>query len=645
MGVITFNDKWENLRMISYYNSFNDSFTFRGIANNVYGGDLFSDTAIVNDFVMFSFGQLIGKVNAIKINIDTPLVATSIDGVWEYTSGGTNQVPSWKTLTVTDNTNKFQNSGENEITFDVPEDWENFNYTKRGVNIYYCFQLRFRITSLTGLTEGGKLVNTTDTSQCKPYSIYALSFDDPNNPLTMSQIYAADVAGGWGVVTNIGNQFTFNCNLNYYGGVWYFESKNEQIQFLMNWFWLGDYRNESNFGELISGSKVRFGSRVMFIGNNVNYPSQRYITGENSKIYNTEFRIVQQGTHSAGFNGYWSGGVGSRKGQSLYDVYVEGFRHLDFRNENVIIGVRTNSNGFSGCQIETPGAIMYKCSIDSGFNGVRTNTSNPNDYIHECDLSGAIYPNNPFWATDLAIFHFYHVDCYYGNKTTSEIVAWNHSSSPDTSGDHKVFDVSSFLLQVLDVNKNAISGATVTLKDKNGDTVLDLTTQEDGYATADSGTITSATSNSIDDTTKSWGNVMYREIVVTSGNSIGSRRIIKHGNTATSLPMAWDFEVTPTINDRYIFVPYVGWRYFVPLNYTPRTRSDSTVTDLNPFTLIIRKSGYKTYISIFDLTKKFDEILTLKKTKDIVSEDGTYHIANDENAGLIREDGFNLIEL
>jgi hypothetical protein len=64
-----------------------------------------------------------------------------------------------------------------------------------------------------------------------------------------------------------------------------------------------------------------------------------------------------------------------------------------------------------------------------------------------------------------------------------------------------------------------------------------------------------------------------------------------------------------------------------------------------PFTLTISKSGYKTYETILEPEGKLDLTITLKKTNDVVDENGTYHIANDENAGLIREDGFNLIEL
>lgn len=44
---------------------------------------------------------------------------------------------------------------------------------------------------------------------------------------------------------------------------------------------------------------------------------------------------------------------------------------------------------------------------------------------------------------------------------------------------------------------------------------------------------------------------------------------------------------------------------------------DSDYNDLSPFTLEIRKSGFKTYISKFTLSKAFDEIITLQQIKDL----------------------------
>jgi hypothetical protein len=75
------------------------------------------------------------------------------------------------------------------------------------------------------------------------------------------------------------------------------------------------------------------------------------------------------------------------------------------------------------------------------------------------------------------------------------------------------------------------------------------------------------------------------------------------------------------------------------------TTNTGVYTSYSPFTLTIKKSGYKTYLSRFTLSKKFDEIITLKSTKDIADEDGNYYIANDETSDLLKDDGKNLIEL
>jgi len=76
------------------------------------------------------------KFSKIRINVSTAGVYSDITIVWEYWNGS-----AWATLTVTDGTNGFQNSGTNEVSFTPPGDW-----AKTTVNGVTMFWVRARAT-------------------------------------------------------------------------------------------------------------------------------------------------------------------------------------------------------------------------------------------------------------------------------------------------------------------------------------------------------------------------------------------------------------------------------------------------------------------------------------------------------------------
>ena len=81
------------------------------------------------------------------------------------------------------------------------------------------------------------------------------------------------------------------------------------------------------------------------------------------------------------------------------------------------------------------------------------------------------------------------------------------------------------LLRVADKNGNAISGATVTLKDNGGATEKTTSTNTDGYFLDETIAITAATTTTITDSSKSWTVDAHRgkEIIITSGVNAGLR--------------------------------------------------------------------------------------------------------------------------
>jgi len=155
--------------------------------------DYFRDDAGVGDAIYF--GWFWSSWHDLRLNITTPLVASSIDIVWEYE----NYDGSWQPLSVIDGSNMFQNSGSQTIEFTPPLGWKN----GRAGNHYGKF-IRARIVSASGLTEGGS--NGILAPDGNDYAIQITGEENLDN------IYAYDVANTLGLINKQGSVFTFYCN-------------------------------------------------------------------------------------------------------------------------------------------------------------------------------------------------------------------------------------------------------------------------------------------------------------------------------------------------------------------------------------------------------------------------------------------------
>ena len=614
---ITFNDRLKNIARMLVFDASAGTGQQLG-AGNIYNVDIFPDTADVGDWVAFGFDHNDGKCNELRINIGTALAATSITGVWEYISGGTYPAPVWSALSgVADGTNSFQNTGAQTVSFTIPTDWENFHYPNSISTSYYQWYIRFRITAITGITEGGKLANITNSLQGLVYAINVSGYGS-GTPATFTDIYNADVAGGWGVVSQDQRCFGFECNL-WCADNSYLETYNELIQFGNNWYITSTPLTILLAGEVVSGDKVKNGSTFIFIGTNANYPSGGFgPTGSNSLIYSTQFKHVVL-DKTAGFNGYWGGNLGNNSGQKLIDVMFIGFRQVKFTHvQNTFIGLTCigDDGGQSACEI--PGGIIKSCKWFGGNYALRFYGSNSGNHIHECDMSEVLqYPINPWEVQNVDNVEFFAVDCNFGSFADTNKVKWK-IRNPATYQNGKVYETYSMLIRALDKDGNGISGATLVVKDKDGNEVINITSNDDGYFGVDYGTTTGVAATYIQDSSKSWtaGQYHYKEFILTSGAGIGQRRIIGYNHPTTQLNCAWDFDTTPTIGDRYAIIPYLNVKEFSAIAYTPGSEQWSSVVDLNPFTIEIKKSGYKKYTSELDIDKRVDWTIKLEKVLD-----------------------------
>jgi hypothetical protein len=299
---------------------------------------------------------------------------------------------------------------------------------------------------------------------------------------------------------------------------------------------------------------------------------------------------------------------------------VQGTRQLAFNSTLVaVIGVTAGGLPTGDCHIEGLGAIVKNVTVYGGLYCIRPVTTN-NMWVHDCDMSGATSsPLNPYYSTNINPWRFYTIDCNYGTFADTNKARWTNSSAPIV-GDQKVMIQNSILLKVVDKNGNVIVGATAKMTDKDSNVVFTYTTNEDGYVARENGTISSATASSLTDSSKSWttNQFGYQEVVITSGNEVGQRRVIFGSNgTATSFNFAPDTITTLVAGDRYIIIPYITTKHISPVSYTPSSQQWSIGYDYNPFTLEISKASYETYTAKMTITNKVDMTIKLAPNPSI----------------------------
>lgn len=626
MGTITFNDIENNVNGVAYYDASVPSYAIRGSQLNVYNVDLFPDTGVsIGDAVIFALDRnKAGKSNLLRMNLSEGISGNGIAGVWEYCVGGTNAIPEWAALDViADNTNGLTAIGEQTLSFNVPVDWDNFHLSSVSSNVSYSFLLRYRITAITTWTTGGHFANISNSLKSRGCTINCIGFTS-GDPLTMAAIKAAHDAGGWGVLTAIENQYSFACNL-YIDSTSTFVSKKESIQFENNWFLFGS--GVFLLGEIVSGDKVRSGSKFSFNGKNCNYPSSS-MTGPNSSIYNSAFQVIPSAINSAGFNGPW-GNIAAQPGTSVYGLYVESFRQLSMSNtNNVYMGVTGGGTSYADCHVEHPGAVMIDISIYGGAFCVRPGTQAP-FYIHRSDFSAATTaPINPYWSDNYAAGHkSFYVDCDWGNFADSAKAIWNISQTPKlTNIDHQVWQVYSFQGRVVDSVGLSVDAVKAVLKNADGTTHFSISTNPDGYISPDFGTATAGSTTTLNDTAKAWAadEYFYKEVLLTGGIGAGQRRVIKKGGTANELPFAWPCSVAPAAGTRYAIVPYINARALSPIALTPSSQQWSVLSvENNPFTLVLRKYGMRYQSITTNINKPVDTSYVMTVNPFVTADEAT----------------------
>lgn len=279
-----------------------------------------------------------------------------------------------------------------------------------------------------------------------------------DSPCTFEDIYQADLASGWGVVQKQGDaQYLFDCRLQIGDGAsetWFCDAL-KQVTFSAS----STSGSEQKLFDIRANGHLRLGvctsdvekttedgCSLVYLGTNNPYfvdsvePVEIYSCMFASPNYYARFRCP---AGSKIYNTIFAKGV--------YLVSVHGVLH------NIMV-----QHGAYG---------MTDPYVEEGSERVRIENATIGLFIR----SGATFRNvDVLKATyDVRVF-FSHADSYLINTRCNWVFQWLGSSTG------KVYRQYTFKLRALDESGNPVSGATVEVRDKNGDLQLSATTDDNG---------------------------------------------------------------------------------------------------------------------------------------------------------------------
>lgn len=166
--------------------------------------DYFGDDADVGDYLCFALDRYGGNdynwhFRNVRLYVGTPLVASAITLVWEYSYNAS----TWEAIPDVVNGDAMLSAGAQEVSWSANEPWyvNSHQWTNVSFNGVSAYWVRCRISAVTNLTEGG--AQSTQTVRVGDNWI-RVSGGTAQSPLDFDDIYAADVANGWGVCERLG---------------------------------------------------------------------------------------------------------------------------------------------------------------------------------------------------------------------------------------------------------------------------------------------------------------------------------------------------------------------------------------------------------------------------------------------------------
>lgn len=440
--------------------------TYSSNYSNTSDFSYFNNNFAVGDCLYFGLVQSVGygavTFHDLRFNVGTAMAATSYTLVWEYHMNGT-----WTTIpSLVDGTNSFSTTGVNTVSFPVPPQWnDNTNATAstylrntdaQAVNGLNAIWVRCRVTAVNTPTSGG-----AQTGSLVSAKDYAITVAD-EAAATMTDIYNADVAGSWGVVTKRDNSYTIQANMKFTGTT-AFTSSQEVItlgdsSYDYSWLWAAiDNTTSTTFGVKDSNGHGTKGSTVMLYGLVMTSGTSQY--WYNLKIYGSKF-VISPGKNP-GFGYFIAAGV-CEFIDSLFDAYYL------YLGPPISAGSKLTRVLFDFTYLwylYTGNLAIDQVALAKACTGILSGVGN--NTIQNVDLTGKIIRR--YYGSNVTLLDCTGID-------TSKIT----SSSPNGSSDVYTKIQYHLDMTVQDRDGTAISGATVTCKDSTATQNFSVTTAADG---------------------------------------------------------------------------------------------------------------------------------------------------------------------
>lgn len=435
---ITYNAYGSNLSHI--YQDDGGSFSANQVAASAF--DYFPDDAAVGDALYFG-GPGTAAANRtkswrnLKLYVGTAFAATSVTFVWEYWDGN-----SWETLSnVIDNTNDFSTTGENTVTWDMPELW-GYN-TVNGANTHW---VRCRITAIDTPTEGG--AQSTQAVEAGDNTIIVTGtgndFDD---------ILTADVAGSWDVFTEpVSNVYKCLAMLHIGDGSTTTTFSDTEKIVYMYWFW-----------KVTAAATITFG-QLETIGGNKGW--------DGCHFYHCQYGWDTRWTDFSGTHNFYGCTLNALTTGDSDIVFNAGTTTL---YDTDIVGVNIGPN-FAGGTITLVRGFFAGRSYSVSFNVIGTYTDCQFVNVH-------LTKNNLIFdgatGSKLNVSGFTGGRIFYLVDSTFNSFAYSGHAGTELD----IYVKYRFDLKVVDNNGDGISGVTVTIDDSEGTEVFSGSTDGSGDIT------------------------------------------------------------------------------------------------------------------------------------------------------------------
>lgn len=231
---------------------------------------------------------------------------------------------------------------------------------------------------------------------------------------------------------------------------------------------------------------------------------------------------------------------------------------------------------------------MIDCEVNASYYITRPNAYSIGTALHRMngvDITST--STNPWNVTYIEDWYMMLVDCKL--DLSRDLAQWRIFTTSPFYPNNSIQVINSLQLKVTNSNSIGLDGANVSIFDKDNNKVNSLISNTDGFVGTNIGTVgASCTTSKIDNTSIDLTGKNYREILMTSEVTAGSRSVVMETNI-TSAKIIEEFSSAPVSGDRFVEVPYIIYMKEVCTSGTDNTTIRISNGD---FRVSYRKYGY-----------------------------------------------------